>query len=89
MSDVVRAELFKLVRRPAAWVLLAAAAVLNQIFSYLIPYLSYRSGDPSALRGGSTPEQLLASTLPGPAGRQHHRRRSRCSPARWPWCSVR
>ena len=65
MSDVIRAELFKLVRRPAVWVLLATAAVLNQIFAYLIPYLSYRSGDPSDVAGaGATPAQLLASTLP-------------------------
>ena len=37
MRDIVRAELFKLSKRPAAWVLLAAAAVLNQIFTYLVP----------------------------------------------------
>jgi ABC-type transport system involved in multi-copper enzyme maturation permease subunit len=65
MLDVVRAELFKLVRRPAAWVLLATAAVLNQVFGYLIPYLSFRSGGSSDVAGeGATPEQLLASTLP-------------------------
>ena len=62
MSDIVRAELFKLVRRPAVWVLLAAAVVLNQVFGYLVPYLSYRSGD--AGEDGASPEQLLASALP-------------------------
>ena len=65
MSDIVavsRAELFKLVRRPAAWVLLVAAIVLNQIFSYLIPFLSYTGGN--KLDEGATPADLLASTLP-------------------------
>jgi ABC-2 type transport system permease protein len=65
MSDVLRAELFKLARRPAAWVLLAVALVLNQVFGYLVPYLSYRSGSPSDVAGpGATPRQLLASTMP-------------------------
>jgi ABC-type transport system involved in multi-copper enzyme maturation permease subunit len=65
MSDtvaVLRAELFKLARRPTAWVLLAAVVVLNLIFSYLIPYLSYAGG--SELDAGKTPADLLASTLP-------------------------
>ncbi len=64
MRDIVRAELFKLRKRPAAWVLLAAAAVLNQIFSYLVPYLSYRAGDAQSFAGNIPPQQVLASTLP-------------------------
>jgi ABC-2 type transport system permease protein len=64
MRDTVRAELFKLRKRPAAWVLLAAAAVLNQIFSYLVPYLSYRSGDAQSFGGNVSPQQVLASTMP-------------------------
>lgn len=62
MFDVMRAELFKLARRPAAYVLLAAAVVLSQVFGFVIPYLSYRSG--SAGEDGSTPAAQLASTLP-------------------------
>src|SRR5919106_820879 len=58
------AELLKLVRRPAAWVLLAAAAILNQVFAYVVPYLSYTSGDGGGMSDGATPQQLLASTLP-------------------------
>lgn len=58
------AELLKLSRRPAAWVLLAVAAILNLIFAYLIPYLSYSSGDGGGMSDGATPRQLLASTLP-------------------------
>jgi ABC-type transport system involved in multi-copper enzyme maturation permease subunit len=64
MNDVMRAELFKLVRRPSAWVLLAVAVVLNQVFGYLVPYLSYRSGGPSDISGGVTPQQLLDGTMP-------------------------
>jgi ABC-2 type transport system permease protein len=66
MSDLIRvtrAELFKLVRRPAAWVLLATAALLNQVFAYVVPYLSYRSGGGDVM-DGATPEQMLAATLP-------------------------
>jgi len=62
--DVTRAQLFGLVRRPAAWTIVAAMIVLNQVFSFLIPYLSYRSSDPSGFDAGSTPEELLAGTLP-------------------------
>lgn len=64
MSDTVRAELFKLRKRPAAWVLLAAAAVLNQIFGYLIPYLSYLTGDAQSFGGNVPRDKVLASTLP-------------------------
>ena len=35
----------RLVRRPAIWTIFAAIAVLNQVFSYLVPYLSYRTSD--------------------------------------------
>ncbi|HYJ70752.1 MAG TPA: ABC transporter permease [Nocardioidaceae bacterium] len=62
--DTTAAELLKLVRRPAAWVLLAVAAVLNLIFAYVVPYLSYTSGSGGGMTDGATPEQLLASTLP-------------------------
>lgn len=66
MSDlmrVTRAELAKLVRRPAAWVLLAAPLMLSEVFGYLVPYLSYRSSDGGPMEG-LTPEQILATTFP-------------------------
>jgi len=71
--DVTRAELFKLVRRPAAWTLLAAAAVLSQVFGYLIPYLSFAGGDSGPMEDASDvsilastlPDQLVANTLGG------------------------
>lgn len=67
MSDLInvtRAELAKLARRPASWVLLAAAVVLSQVFGYLIPYLGYRTGSGGPSTEGQTARQLLASTLP-------------------------
>ena len=64
MADVVRAELLKVAKRPAAWVLLAAAAVLNQIFAYLIPYLSYKTDDAQTFGGNVPRGEVLASTLP-------------------------
>jgi len=64
VADVTRAQLFALVRRPAAWTIVAAMIVLNQVFSFLIPYISFSSSDPSGFDAGSTPEELLAGTLP-------------------------
>jgi ABC-type transport system involved in multi-copper enzyme maturation permease subunit len=64
MVAMTRAELTKLVRRPASWVLLASAVTLSQVFGYVIPYLSYRSGSDAPMTDGQTPEQLLSGTLP-------------------------
>lgn len=72
MINVSRAELFKMVRRPAMWVLLGLAIVLSQVFNYLIPYLAYRSGDEpmGAVSGnevlaGMMPDQLIGATISG------------------------
>lgn len=64
MYNVMRAELFKLRKRTSVWVLLGAAIVLNQIFAYIVPYVSYSSGDPSGFVDGLSPEQLLARMMP-------------------------
>lgn len=61
-NRALRAELSKLARRPAVYVLLGAAVLLSQVFGYLIPYLAYRSG--STGQDGASPAQQLASTLP-------------------------
>lgn len=63
LSLVARAELFKMVRRPALWTLLAASVVLQLIFSYLIPFVSYLNGSGPAKQ--TTPAMYLESTLPG------------------------
>jgi ABC-2 type transport system permease protein len=53
------AELFKFRRRPAVWVVLAVWLALGMTFTYLFPYLTYRSAaNPRAA------SQLLAPTLP-------------------------
>lgn len=56
-----RAEVTKLLRRPASWLLLAVAVVLSLTFGYLVPYAGYAagtSGPPNSDRG-------LAAMLPG------------------------
>ena len=65
LGSVVRGELFKLARRPAAWVLLGTGVALNQVFAYVIPYFAYH-GDTSSdfADGGATKEQLLAGMMP-------------------------
>lgn len=64
MYDVMRAELFKLRKRPAVWTLLAAAIVLNQIFGYVVPYISYTSGDENGFIGDIPNAAVLAGMMP-------------------------
>jgi ABC-type transport system involved in multi-copper enzyme maturation permease subunit len=53
------AEMDKLIRQPATWVLTGVWLALNQVFSYLVPYTSYLNSD-----DGRAAEQILAGTLP-------------------------
>jgi ABC-type transport system involved in multi-copper enzyme maturation permease subunit len=53
------AELLKLRKRPAIWVLAGVWLTLLTFFGYLLPYLGYVTGDSSAPRSGA-----LADTLP-------------------------
>jgi len=59
LGNVLHAELMKLVRRPAAWLLLAIALVLALVFTYLIPYASYAGGT-----SGPNSERTLPMLLP-------------------------
>jgi ABC-2 type transport system permease protein len=61
LTALVAAELTKLLRRPATWVLLGLWPSLQLVFSTVIPYASYRRG--SAYEG-TTPQSLLADVLP-------------------------
>jgi ABC-type transport system involved in multi-copper enzyme maturation permease subunit len=61
LGPIVSAELLKLLRRPATWVLLGLWPSLQLVFSLVIPYVSYRRGSSYE---GSPPEALLAGTLP-------------------------
>jgi ABC-2 type transport system permease protein len=65
MRGSYRAEMLKLVRWPAMWILGAVLLVLSQVFGYLIPYVGYRSGGGTGFAAGETPAQLLADILPG------------------------
>jgi ABC-2 type transport system permease protein len=53
------AELVKLVKRPANWLLLAVAAGLGLLFTYVIPYAGFAGGT-----GGPTADRGLAALLP-------------------------
>jgi ABC-2 type transport system permease protein len=64
MVSSYRAEVLKLVRWPAMWVLAAVFLVLAQVFGYLIPYVGYRSGGGSGFAAGETQAQLLVDILP-------------------------
>lgn len=65
MRGSYRAELLKLRKWPAMWILAAVLLVLSQVFGYVIPYVAYRSGGGSGFAAGETPAQLLADILPG------------------------
>ncbi len=60
MSDDIRAEARKLLRRPAIWTLLAVALTLSLTFTYLVPYAGYAAGT-----DGPRAERGLAALLPG------------------------
>ncbi|MEU8373496.1 ABC transporter permease [Micromonospora sp. NPDC048894] len=59
MSRSFRAELVKLVRRPAGWLLLAVALALSLIFTYLFPYAGV-AGDAD----GPNTDRALPAMLP-------------------------
>ncbi|WP_446219011.1 ABC transporter permease subunit [Micromonospora sp. IBHARD004] len=59
MSRSVRAELAKLVRRPASWLLLAITLVLSLVFTYVFPYASIAGGT-----GGPNSDRTLPMLLP-------------------------
>lgn len=75
MAASFSAEMIKLVKRPAMWLLVVVWLTLSQVFSYLVPYVSYAgggtgdSGDGAGEGGGpgvggGSPQQILADALP-------------------------
>jgi len=69
MSDI-RAELAKLLRRPASWLLLGVAVTLGLLFNYVVPYLGYAGGVgamPTSERGlrNALPENLVGNSVAG------------------------
>lgn len=65
MTGSYVAELIKLRKRSASWVLFGAATVLSLTFGYVVPYLGYASGDDNMVTTGVPREQVLADLLPG------------------------
>ena len=61
----VRAELLRLRRWPAFWVLIGTWFALDLAFAYLFRYIAYRSGGGPAGDAGIPRAQLLADVLPG------------------------
>ncbi len=62
-----RAELLRLSRWPALWVLAATWLTLNVVFGYVFDYIAYRTGDSAGPNTGVPPEELLAGVLPDAA----------------------
>ncbi|MEV8376266.1 ABC transporter permease subunit [Kribbella sp. NPDC056861] len=64
MSGSYRAELLKLRKRSAVWVLFGAGLVLSLTFGYLLPYLGYVTGDGSQQTDGIPRSEVLRGVLP-------------------------
>jgi ABC-2 type transport system permease protein len=62
--DCARAELLRLRRWPAVWVVLGVWVFLSLMFGYLFNYFSYRTGDLSFSNEGTTRAALLRELLP-------------------------
>jgi len=67
MRAVVQAELRRVGRWPALWVLCGSWLVLNLTFGYVFTYLSYRSEDGSGFAGGGSRAVLLSQMMPDQA----------------------
>jgi ABC-2 type transport system permease protein len=59
------AEVLKLRKRPATWILLGVTLALTLLFGYLLPYSSWATSDQNFQTQGLDPEAVLAGTLPG------------------------
>ena len=59
------AELLKLRKRPATWILLGVVLGLTQLFGYVLPYSSWLTSDQNFRTQGLDPQAVLAGTLPG------------------------
>ena len=59
------AEILKLRKRPATWVLVGVVVLLTQLFGYVLPYSSYATSDQNFATEGLDPQGVLAGALPG------------------------
>jgi len=62
--DSTRAELLRLRKWPAVWIVVGAWLALSLMFGYLFDYLAYRTGDSGFSNEGESRTQLLAGLLP-------------------------
>ena len=65
MIGSFKAEILKLRKRPATWVLLGVTLALELLFGYLLPYSSWVTSDQNFQTQGLDPQAVLAGTLPG------------------------
>jgi ABC-2 type transport system permease protein len=59
------AEILKLRKRPASWILLGVVLALTQLFGYVLPYSSWVTSGQNFQTQGLDPQAVLAGTLPG------------------------
>jgi ABC-type transport system involved in multi-copper enzyme maturation permease subunit len=65
MTGSFKAEILKLRKRPATWVLLGVTLALELLFGYILPYSSWATSDQNFQTQGLDPRAVLAGTLPG------------------------
>jgi ABC-2 type transport system permease protein len=65
MTGSFKAEILKLGKRPATWVLLGVVLGLNQLFGYVLHYSSWLTSDQNFQTQGLDPRAVLAGVLPG------------------------
>jgi ABC-2 type transport system permease protein len=59
-----RAELLRLRKWPALWIMLGTGLILNILFGYVFNYISYRTGTNSTINENVPPAELLSDLLP-------------------------
>jgi ABC-type transport system involved in multi-copper enzyme maturation permease subunit len=64
LTRSTRAELRRLWRWPATWVLVGVWTILNLLFAYTFPWIGYRGGGGPDVAAGTSPAALLAGLLP-------------------------
>jgi ABC-2 type transport system permease protein len=60
----VHAELFRLRKWPAFWVIVAAWLLMNAMFGYIFNFVTYTNGENSFSNEGQTRAELLATIVP-------------------------
>jgi ABC-2 type transport system permease protein len=65
MTGSFTAEVLKLAKRPATWVLLGVVLGLELLFGYVLPYSSWLTSDQNFQTQGLDPQAVLAGVLPG------------------------